>query len=244
MSEEDALVREVNEAIRRQKWQGFIEHFGRYIIGVTVLTLLSTAGYLIWHNHQQSTHAANTLMLYKAMVAAEENERATALTGFETLSERGDTPSALLADMWRVKLAARSWPEGEAGKEDASSSMTAEELAERRRQAYRSRARYRPYLDWLELYAPVSVVQEGSAAPKARFADHTYRLTMLERVAVDHMRRGRLAEAAAVYDQIAKDSQTPRSMRRRARLLLATTLSDAGAAAASAAPEASAKLSP
>ncbi len=201
---DDGLIREVDEAMRRDRVQGFFNHFGRYIVAITLLILVTTVAVVSWQSSMESAREARTLQLYEAIRMVEEGKSYQARELFETLADSETDNVTMLADLWQIKL-----------KHMAGKPEEAEAMAREAHERYGSAI---PYADWLTLYL---------AAEDTASMNNVFRLTNMERRAVAHLEKNELTEAAALYDVIAQDSETPPTMTERATLLLTTRLKSA-----------------
>jgi hypothetical protein len=200
MNDSDGLIREINDAVRQEKWQGFMQHFGHYIIIITVLIIGSTTGYVLWKGSIEEAHQEATQKLYHAIELVEGGEAYKARSAFDTLSKGQEREVGMLANLWRVKL-----------KHVSGNHAQASEMAASLQDELRKKEAFAVYSDYLTLYQPV---------PEEEQLTGTFRLTNMERLAASHLKEKQLEEATALYQRIANDNDAPQSMRNRARMML------------------------
>lgn len=198
MTEDDGLIREVNEAVRQEQWQQLWRALSKYVIAASGVILLLTIAYVLWQRSVQATHEADTAALYKAIQLVRDGNSYQAREQFEVLAAGKDTAQSTLAKIWLVKL------KYQAGKKDEAAAM-ATKLSQDAPKVYR---------DWALLYAQSGAEQKNEA----------FRHSSQENRAVLLMKAGDLAEAATIYRMLAEDSETPPTMRTRAQFLLDTYL--------------------
>lgn len=201
MNDSDSLMKEINDAMRQEKWRGFMGNFGTYIVLVTVLIIAATISYVLWQRAVEANNQQATRTLYHAITMMEDGAPLKAKREFEQLAKSEDEAKKLLAELWLVKQAYRSGQQEQAA-------QTAADIQQR----IKGHEQYHPYHDWLGL---LNTIEEKDGQPGGAF-----RLTNLERQAAAHMKNKELAKATAIYEQIANDSQTPPSMRSRAQMML------------------------
>jgi hypothetical protein len=70
----DALIREVDDAVREDQIFSFWTRYGKLVAGLVGLSLAGFGGWLLWQNHQTSTALANSEQ-FAAMLKAAQSAR-------------------------------------------------------------------------------------------------------------------------------------------------------------------------
>ncbi len=200
MAEEDSLIREVNEAVRQERWQTLWKNTGRYVIAASGIIVVATIGYVIWQNSTEARHEDTTAKLHAAITLVEEGKSFQAREQLEALSQSSDTSLAMLADVWLVKL------KHQAGKTEEAATM-AKALAEK--------SGYDAVYRDLAVFYTDNVEETPTGA---------FRHSAIEKQAVAALKTQDLKLAASHYHTLANDNDTPPSMRSRAQFLLQTKL--------------------
>lgn len=206
MAEDDGLIREVNEAVRQEKWQRLWQGISRYVITVSVLIILATISYVLWERSVNARYEETTANLYQAVKLVEDGKSYKAREAFEALSTNSDESLAMLAKMWLVKLKYQAGKPSEAS--DIAASFSKNEKIDK------------VYSEWIQLYEPTDLNTDTATITTA------FRHTKLERQAIAHLKAKDDAKAAAIYHTLSNDSATPPSMRERSQFILSTYLAD------------------
>jgi hypothetical protein len=201
MSEQDGLIREVNEAMRQEQLSKLVSSVGKYVMLFTGIIILATICYVWMQTSKQRQYEDATLQLYEAMMLMKDGKSYQAREQFDALSESSFQSVAMLADMWRVKLKMT------AGKPEEAAELVSEA------QIKYSTAALRPYHDWFVLYKDDVPEPDNASA---------YRMTLHEKLASAALQAGNPEEAARHYLLIANSNDTPSTMRERANYLLST----------------------
>ena len=69
-AEDDALIREVDDAVRQGDLQSFGKKYGVPLAGAIILLLVAFAGYLYWQNRQEAAREADVSVIAFALEAA------------------------------------------------------------------------------------------------------------------------------------------------------------------------------
>ncbi len=207
-----AILRELENEVRREQMAKLWDRFGVYAIAAVVLILVGVGGYKGWESYSISTAQSAGARYQTGMQLAAEGKTSEAQQVFEALSKDGPKGYAALA---RLQLA------GEA----ATAGKTADAIA-----AYEG-VEADPSVDpLLRQHAQLQI-----AALKVDTADFTElqnRLTPLlaeknawrhsarELLGLAAYRSGRLDEARQVFLELAADQKTPPSVRERAGVMM------------------------
>lgn len=201
MSEDEGIFREVDEAVRNEKFQQLWDAVGQYIIWLTIGLIALTIAYVFWNNYVESKQEAMTDSLYEAVKLAEAGNNTQALEIIKTLNTSGSVSFETLSKIWLVKL---TYAMGNETK--------ATELA---REFSKDSDMPKPYREWFHIYLTGDASHNHNAD-----SNSFYYFTEIEQQALTLIEEKKLQEASALYDQIANDAQAPTTMRQRASTIL------------------------
>ncbi len=106
-AEDDALIREVDDAVRQGDLQSFGKKYGVPIAGAIVLLLVAFAGYLFWQNQQEAAREADGEVLIAALDNLEAGNLQTAYDNLEGLAAADRGAASANAKMMRGAILAR-----------------------------------------------------------------------------------------------------------------------------------------
>jgi len=103
MAENDILLREVDEDLRRERMMNLWNQFKRPLIYAAVALILVTAGSSMWHSYQQSQAEEVTIALNDAqqLYAAKQYEQAA--KQFEAITHRTRGDLADMSKLWNAR---------------------------------------------------------------------------------------------------------------------------------------------
>ena len=203
-AEQEALLREVDDAVRQGDFEGFMARYGKPILGVVVLGLAAFGGYLFWDNQREAQMEASSEQLVTAIDQLEAGN--TAAVGERLEGIEGGT-AALSAAMLRAGIASEEGDTEEAARlfgevaDDASAPEAMRNLALIRRTALTFDT-MQP-ADVVTAMKPLAVPGEPFFASAGELLAHAY------------MAQDKRSEAGALFAQIARDENTPQSARAR-----------------------------
>lgn len=224
MIENDSILREIDEDMRRERLKGLWRQFGSYIIGVSAAVILATVGTVVWQNRQRERNLENTTRFMEAselLQAGKYKEAADMLAGLRKNSGAG---LAALAGLREAQ--ARS----ALGDTKAAQQLLGELAADRAVDAgLKDMAGLFAYSLSLKNDSPTVRVPQVHPA----FAATAHELSALARIKENHPK-----EAAAELLAVKNDANAPASVRERANLLLSHLDPASVKAAESGAPDA------
>jgi len=104
-AEQETFVREVDDALRQDQFEGFFRRFGKPVIGIVVAGLAGLAGYLFWHEHQQSLADERSEQFVVALDELEAGNQQAAYDKLQPVIEQEGTASATSAALLRAGIA-------------------------------------------------------------------------------------------------------------------------------------------
>lgn len=99
------IFEEVDEELRKDKFQDLARQYGPYVIGAAAAIVLGTAGYQGWQAWQTSTRETSSDAYLVAVNAVDAGQSAQAASSFETLATTGTASYANLALLQRAAIA-------------------------------------------------------------------------------------------------------------------------------------------
>ena len=204
-AEQEALLREVDDAVRQGDMESFMGTYGKPLLGVLIVGLAAFGGYLWWDNRNEAATESQSEALVVALDQLEAGNTAAALERLDGVEGEG-TP-AISAKMLRAGLLAEDGNAEEAAK--LFGEVAANEGAP---QTLRDIALIRQVTVQFDSMAPAEVV--AKLQPLATPGEPFF-ATAGELVAHAYLKQGKRAEAGALFGQIARDDATPEGTRAR-----------------------------
>jgi hypothetical protein len=226
----DEFIREVDEAVRQDRWLKLWKRYGTYIIAAALAVVVGSAagvGWRTWQDHQRQAEAER----YMAAIELLRQERpAEAAAALGALARESSSGYAVLARLQAAQAL------GEAG--DTAGKLNV--LGELREDS-RTATLYRDLGDLLaaqEEFAAAGSDNLSSQLERLTAADNPWRYSALELSALAQLRAGETESARATLALLAEDPRTPPNLGRRAAELLSALggPSDADVAAEAVAP--------
>lgn len=210
----DEFIREVDEAVRQDRWLKLWQRYGTYAIAAALAIVIGSAvgvGWRAWQDHQRQAEAERYMAAIELLRQERPVEAAAALGAVARDSSSG---YAVLARLQAAQAL------GEAGDSAGKLGMLGE-LAEDGRAA----TLYRDLGDLLaaqETFAAAGSDNLSSQLARLTAADNPWRYSALELSALAQLRAGETEAARATLALLVEDPRTPANLGRRAAELLAT----------------------
>ena len=210
---DDQLFREVDEEVRRDRFETLLKKYGTYVAAAVIVILCVTVGSVFWQQFQERKQLAASERFSAATQLVAEEELELALDEFSSLSESGGAGYRVLAGLRQAALLV------ELG-DNAEAIALYDELAEDGGvdQVYRDLARL------------LSVTHQADDGDPAALADrlagltgdgNPWRFSARELTGVLAIRAGDTAQAREVFEGLSGDLDAPPGVRARASELLA-----------------------
>ncbi len=208
----DEFIREVDEAVRQDRWLGLWKQYGNYVIGAALAIVIGSAAGVGWRNYQESQRLEQARQFAAAQELLRAGRPAEAAEAFTALAEEADDGYALLARFQAAQARA------EAGDADAPATTLAR-LAEDgdAETAYRDLARLLEAQRALDAADPDTVMAELEPLIAS---DSPWRHSALELRALAQLRAGDNEAARQTLQGLVEDPTTPPGLARRASELL------------------------
>ena len=208
-AENEAALREVDDAVRQDQLADFGRRYGKPLIAAVVLLLLAFGAYLFWQNRQEQALERASEALVTALDQVEAGNLSTAEQQLRPLIESGGGGHVAVARMLAAGIAAQNGNPRRAGEEFAAIADSGDVPAE-----LRQLARVRQVAVQYDQLPPQRVIAllGDQARPGQPFFGSAG-----EMVAMAYLAQGNNQQAGALFGQIARDESVPDTLRARAR---------------------------
>ena len=210
-SEQNVLLREVDEAVRQDQLTDFAQQYGKPLIAVIVGGLALFGGWLWWHAHSESKLEETSEQIVKATDQLDAGNLDTADKAFAQLEGGTSVGAQTVAKLARAGISLRQ------GKPDGAARLYAEVAADTSApKPYRDFATLREVSLKYEKLKPADVVArlKPLAVPGSPFFGSAGEL-----LGAAYLDQGRRDLAGPLFAAIAKDKNVPESLRSRSRQL-------------------------
>ena len=231
-AQQDVFLREVDDALRQDEMLGVLKRWSRSIGAVVVLGLAGLAGYLFWSNARVEKAGERGEQLTVALDRAEQGNLSAADKQLIPLAGNDSAGTRAAAGLMRGGLALQQGKKDEAIRLFAAISADADAP-----KPFRDLATIREVATKFDAMAPQQVIDrlKGLAVPGNPWFGAAGEL-----VGTAYVKQGKNELAGPLFAAIAKDKDTPDSLRSRARQmagLLGVDAVDDAAKAAGVAPQ-------
>ena len=208
---DDSFFREVNEELRQDQAKALWDRYGPAFLGLAVLVVLATAGFVGWQYWTASKANRSGDDFAAALTLANSGKNDEALAALDQLEKDGYGAYPLLA---RMRAATALQAKGDAAgavkefDEVSNDSSIPDSL--------RDMARLRAAL----ILVDTGSYEDVSKRVEALTADtNTLRHSAREALALSAWKAGKAKDALALFEQIGGDEAAPRNVRQRAKLM-------------------------
>lgn len=101
---QDALFREIDEDLQRERWARLWKRYNRVVLGAIALAAIAVIAFTWWREHQRDRLAADAER-YATAVAVSESDKPAALADFGAIVKDGSGGYALLSQFREAALA-------------------------------------------------------------------------------------------------------------------------------------------
>jgi hypothetical protein len=210
----DEFIREVDEAVRQDRWLQLARQYGVYLIAGALAIVLGSAASVGWRTwqHNQRLEEARRYAAAEELLRSDKPDQAG--KAFLALAEDADSGYGIIARLRAAEAAAKA---GEAkGAEQALSSLSRDDQAA---------PEYRQLGDLLAVQRDFDTADPATLT--GRLAGLTeagapWRYSALELQALAQLRAGQTDAARRTLEDLAQDPGTPPDLGRRAGELLAS----------------------
>ena len=204
-AEQDALLREVDDAVRQGDMDHFFSTWGKPLLGVVIAGLAAFGGYIYWNNQQEGEMESASEELILALEQLENNNTAGATTRLEAIT--GEGSAVLAAKMLRAGQLA------EAGNDKEASALLGEVANDDKApEPMRNLALIRQTSLNFDAMKPADIV---AAMQPLAVPGEPFFASAGELLAHAYLAQGKRDEAGALFGEIVRHEDTPRSARAR-----------------------------
>jgi hypothetical protein len=213
MSDRDSFLREVDEAVRQDRYQQLWDKYGVYVLGLAVLVVAGVAGYKGWTYWQQKQAQEAGAKFTQALSMEDGADAAKAREMLTALAESGPEGYRVLA---RFQLAAAAAKAGEVDKAvadyDALATDSSVDSILRGHATLQAAALRLDKADYAEMERRLKdLIESGSA----------WRFSARELLGLSAYRLNNMREAERQFSDLVGDQGTPPNLRERADMMLA-----------------------
>ncbi len=207
------IFQEIDEDLRRDRFNQLWKHYGNYIMVAAVLIVLGTAGIVGWRDYKERQNAAQADAFLKAMDQAQAGNADAAKASFGQLAKDGGFGYATLARLQQAALQVK------AGDTAGAIKLYDEIAADARvEQGLRDLAVILAAQHTLDSADPAQLTQRLQPLTQEK---NPWRHSAMEMQALLAKRAGDTAKAKEIYTKLADDLSAPQGLRARATEMLA-----------------------
>ena len=208
----DGFIREVDEAVRQDRWLTIGRKYGAYVIGGALAIVLGTTAGVGWREWQESARVAEAERYAQATVLLRRDQPEEAARAFAELAEESDTGFGVLA---RLRAAAAEGTAGDPGARAAQLNELAanDDVPE----LYRELSQLLLLQEQIEELGPEQAIERLEPLTAE---DSAWRHSALELLAVAQLSAGETLAARETLGVLVADASTPAGIGRRAVELL------------------------
>lgn len=208
-AEEDALLREVDEAVRQDDMASFGKRYGRALALGAVVVVLGFGGFLYWQSRQDAARETQSEMLIAALDQAQAGNLPAAASAVQPLlADAAPGPGA------SARLFAASAAQAQNRSDEAIRLLTALAADEAAPAALRDLARIRLVAMQFDTMDKGQVVAQLGPLAKP---DNPWFGSAGELLAMAYLEQGKRAEAGRLFSEIARSEAVPEPIRSRTR---------------------------
>lgn len=208
----DEFIREVDEAVRQDRWLAVWKRYNTYIIGAALAVAVGTTAGVGWKAYQDKQRSANARDMATATALLAGDSPTEAAAAFDALAARAGGGLAVVASL-RAAEARKQAGDSEAKLALLDGLASDGEVASL-------------YQRLAGLLASQESFDDSSAdividdIERAATADNPWRASLIELKAIAEMKAGRTEEARATLEDLLTGEGTPVGLQRRANELL------------------------
>ncbi len=209
----DVFLREVNDALREDEMLGAVKRYGKPVGAAVVAVLVGLGGWLWWGNHTEAVAAGRAEQLTIALDAVEAGRADLATKTLDPIAATDGTGSAAVARLVEAGLLVQQGKPGDAATRYAAVAADA--------------ATPKPYRDFAtlrEVALRFDTMKPDDVAAKLKplaAPGNPWFASAGELLGMAYIKQGHKDLAAALFGAIAKDKDTPDSLRARSRQIAA-----------------------
>jgi hypothetical protein len=209
----DEFIREVDEAVRQDRWLKLWKRYGTYVIGAALAVVVGTAAGVGWRAWQDAQRRAEAERYAAASELLRQDRPAEAAEAFAALARESDSGYAVLARLQAAQALGRAGDT--AGKLNMLDQLAEDDAAA---SLYRNLGEL---LAAQETFGEAGPDVLAGQLEELTATDNPWRYSALELRALAQLRAGDTAAARETLTSLVDDPRTPPGLGRRAAELLA-----------------------
>lgn len=218
---DNSFIREVDEAVRQERYKALWDKFGIYIIVLVLALIIGTIAYNVWKYLEESAAKTAGDAFTAALVLESGNDQADADKTFEELAEDGPSGYSVLS---RFQLASSQAKAGETDKaveayEGLANDRRVDNILKGLATLQAAKLRI-DEADYAEMQERLDGLAMGTSA---------WRFSAKELLGLSAYQNDDLEAAEEQFSSLLVDAGTPRNMRERANVMLALIVSQTAA---------------
>lgn len=207
----DEFFREVDEAVRQERWLKLWKRYGSWIIGAALAIVLGAAAGVAWREYRSSARLSEATQYAQAVELLRQNRPAEAADAFAALAENADSGYAVIARLRAAEARA------EAGNPEARLETLTRLADSDAAPVYRELARLLAAQQQLGQGELDALTQQLAGLTEV---GEPWRHSALELQALAQMRAGETLEARRTLTDLLSEPGAPADLARRASELL------------------------
>lgn len=218
-AQQDVFLREVDDALRQDQFEGFIKTYGKPLLAVVVLGLAGFGGWLYWEHHRTGQREADSEVFVQALDSVQASNLDDAKAKLAPLAAEGSDANTATAQLMLAGIALKQNRKADALKLYGEVAGDADVP-----QPLRDLASVRAVAADFDAMKPQDVVDRMKplAAPGNAWFGPAGEL-----VGMAYLKQGKADQAGPLFAAIAKDEDVEDGLRSRARQLAAALGVDA-----------------
>jgi len=208
-AEQDVLLREVDEAVRQDEAGEFVRRYGKAIIALLILALAAFGGWLWWRDHREAQKQRVSEEYVQALDQIDAGNAVKANAALDPLAQKG-TPAAMAGA--RLLEAGLMVAKGDTARATTALFKIADDNDVP--QELRNLAAIKAVTAGFDTMKPETVI--ARMKPLAKPGNPWFG-SAGELLAAAYLKQGKKDLAGPLFASIAKDEDTPPSLRSRAR---------------------------
>ncbi len=230
VDKDDALIREVDEELRREQWAKLWDRYGTYLLGVAMALILGVGGYRVWEAKQLARAEAAGAEYTEALRLNAAGKADEAAKKLETLATSGPGGYAAMAELQRAgALLKTSRPVDALAVFEKVSKDTSVDPMLRGFASIQAATLRLGEADFTEMQNRLNDLKAKGSA---------WRHNAQELLGLAAIKAGRLDDARAALGALLGDPETPQGALERARVMLGSIAASELAKAAGVTPPA------
>ena len=206
----DVFLQEVDEAVRKDRLDNFMQRYGRWVIGAMVAGLLAFGGYLYWGHRQDISRGEKAEELIAALDKVKAGQPTAATAGLKALEGEGNAAYRAAALIEQSNLKAQT------GDLKAAAALMAKVAADTKLdQSLRDMALIRQTALEFDTLKPEAVIARMKPIVDAKDPASSWFPSAAELSATAYYQMGKFDEAGKLYGRVAKTPGISKSLQSR-----------------------------